>query len=308
MSEQRRTILEAVVGSTVHGTNVQDGLEDLDLMAVVIENRERVLGFHQEDCWVTRTKPEGVRSEAGDVDHTAYGLRKYLGLALKGNPTILLLLFAPPSAIRIMTAEGAELRRLTPHIVSKQVYSPFRGYMRQQHERLLGLRGQRNVTRPELVEAYGYDTKYAGHIIRLGFQGEEILLTGKLSLPMRSEQCELVRAVRSGKYSLAEVSNMIIAAEERIEAAVEASTLPESPNRKKVQDWMIATYLRHWATDYNDGAEFPWANSGAERRAEGTTRAGGDVDHSGGQGDSRGESETPSSVGVGVAGQGSGEA
>lgn len=30
----QKTILEAIVGSTIHGTAVSDGLEDLDLMAV----------------------------------------------------------------------------------------------------------------------------------------------------------------------------------------------------------------------------------------------------------------------------------
>lgn len=34
----QKTILEAIVGSTVHGTAVDDGLEDLDLMAVVLED------------------------------------------------------------------------------------------------------------------------------------------------------------------------------------------------------------------------------------------------------------------------------
>jgi hypothetical protein len=149
-------ILEIVVGSTLHGTAVQDGLEDLDLMAIVVERPRQFVGFGPVDTWVHRTKPVGVRSEAGDVDLAVYGLRKYLGLALKGNPAILLALFAPESFIRRHDVRGRQLQALAPYIVSKQAYQPFRGYMKQQHERLLGLRGQRNVTRPELVERYGY--------------------------------------------------------------------------------------------------------------------------------------------------------
>ena len=42
----RKTILEAVVGSTVHGTAVKDGLEDLDLMAVVLEDQKTFAGFN----------------------------------------------------------------------------------------------------------------------------------------------------------------------------------------------------------------------------------------------------------------------
>lgn len=253
MSTGYTTILEVVVGSTLHGVNVKDGLEDLDLMAVVIEDAPRMVGFFQEDTWTHRTKPEGVRSEAGDVDWVAYGLRKFLSLATKGNPTILLALFAPEEFIRVIDSRGYQLRELAPDIVSRQVYAPFRGYMRQQHERLLGLRGQRNVTRPELVQAHGYDTKYAAHIIRLGLQGEEILLTGRLTLPLPEDQRELVLKVRKGGFTLAEISEQIIAVENRLVSAFEKTTLPEKPDVKKVQAWMIARYLGHWFATQGNG-------------------------------------------------------
>lgn len=240
-------ILECAVGSTLHGTHVEDGLEDLDVMAVVIESEKHFVGFFQEDTWVWRSKPDGVRSESGDMDYVAYGLRKYLSLATKGNPTILLALFAPEQYIRKIDARGRQLRELAPHIVSRQCYAPFRGYMRQQHERLLGLRGQRNITRPELVTAYGYDTKYAAHIIRLGLQGEEILATGKITLPMPLEQRELVIKARTGGFTLAEISEQIITAENRLIAAYEKTSLPEKPDVKRVQEWMIDRYLGKWA-------------------------------------------------------------
>ena len=244
----RKTILEAVVGSTVHGTAAKDGLEDLDLMAVVVENQKTFAGFNATDTWTARTKPMGVRSEAGDVDWVAYGLRKYLSLALKGNPSILLALFVPDEHVRQMTPEGEALRALAPAIVSKAAYMPFRGYMRQQHERLLGLRGQRNVTRPELVEAYGYDTKYAAHVVRLGLQGEELLMTGRISLPMRDADRALAVKVRTGGFSLAEASEQIIHAERRLDAAFTASSLPDRPNSQAVEQWMLGTYLEYWKT------------------------------------------------------------
>lgn len=243
-----KTILEAVVGSTVHGTAVQDGLEDLDLMAVVLEPPQRLVGFTVEDTWVTRSKPMGVRSEAGDVDHVAYGLRKFLTLALKGNPSILLALFVPQQHVREISPQGHALRALAPDIVSRRVYPAYQGYMRQQHERLLGVRGQRNVTRPELVQAYGYDTKYAAHVLRLGLQGEELLLTGRISLPMPDADRALVVKMRTGGFSLAEVSQQIVAVQRRLDTAHAGSPLREMPNSRKVEQWMIETYLAHWTT------------------------------------------------------------
>lgn len=242
----KRSILECTVGSTVHGTSVDDGLEDLDVMSVVIEQPRTYLGFSMTDTWVERTKPDGVRSEAGDVDRSMYGLRKFLSLALKNNPTILLAFFVPPEHIRHITSEGEQLRALHPLVVSRQCIGPFQGYMKQQHERLLGLRGQRNVTRPELVNAYGYDTKYAGHIIRLGFQGVEVLRTGKLTLPMPEAERDLVVAVRTGKYTLAQVSQLIIEAEDSLKRAAIETTIRAYPDRASVEEWMVETYLREF--------------------------------------------------------------
>lgn len=239
-------ILEVIVGSTLHGTAVDDGLEDFDMMAIVVERPRQFVGFSPADTWVHRTKPDGVRSEKGDIDLAVYGLRKYLHLALKGNPTILLALFAPERFLRRHDVRGRQLQALAPYIVSKQCYGPWRGYMTQQHERLLGLRGQRNVTRPELVSKYGYDTKYAAHIVRLGLQGEEILTTGRMTLPMPEDQRKLCVSIRTGGYTLAEVSQIIIDVEQRIEAAKEKSPLPDNPDRKTVEKWMLRTYLTAW--------------------------------------------------------------
>jgi uncharacterized protein len=246
-SLQVKTILEVVVGSTLHGTAVDGGLEDLDLLSIVIEEMKDFVGFSPKDTWVERTKPVGVRSEAGDVDRSIYGLRKFLSLALSGNPTMLLPLFAPRQFWKQRHFIAEELQQLSPLIVSKKAYDPFRGYMRQQHERLLGLRGQRNVTRPELVTKYGYDTKYAGHIVRLGFQGAELLNSGRLTLPLREHERQTVRDVRTGKYTLAAISELILESEVAITYAYEKSSLPEQPNRRAVEAWMLDVYHDTWS-------------------------------------------------------------
>jgi hypothetical protein len=73
------------------------------------------------------------------------------------------------------------------------------GYLRGQKERLLGTRGQKRVHRPELDEAHGFDTKYAMHAARLGYQGLELLETGFLTLPMPEPDRSRVMAIRTGE-------------------------------------------------------------------------------------------------------------
>ena len=69
-------------------------------------------------------------------------------LALKGHPTILLLLFVREELILVKTELGDELRELRPAIVSQKAGRGYLGYLRGQKERLLGTRGQKRSTGP----------------------------------------------------------------------------------------------------------------------------------------------------------------
>jgi uncharacterized protein len=174
---ERGTILRATVGSTVHGLH-HGGQDDRDEMAVYVEPPEYLLGLARArgirgglygfEHYVERTQPEGRRSGPGDLDLVAYSLRKYVRLALKGHPTILLLLFVPDELVHVKTGLGEELQALPPAVLSRRAGRGYLGYLRGQKERLLGARGQKRVNRPELVETNGFDTKYAMHAARLG--------------------------------------------------------------------------------------------------------------------------------------------
>jgi predicted nucleotidyltransferase len=122
-------ILRSVVGSGVHGIGIA-GTDDRDELGVCMEPPEWVLGSraHREDC-ISRTRPEGVRSGPGDLDLVLYSLRKYLRLAVKGSPTVLLRLFAPAESLVVLTPAGEELRALRCAFLSQQAVERFLGYM-----------------------------------------------------------------------------------------------------------------------------------------------------------------------------------
>lgn len=238
----RGTILRATVGSTVHGLH-HGGQDDRDEMAVFVEPPEYRLGLklargqgrklHPLEHWV-------------ELDLVAYNLRKYLRLALKGHPTVLLLLFVPAELTVVETALGRELRGLTGAILSKRAGRGYLGYLSGQRERLLGTRGQRNVNRPELVEAHGFDTKYAMHAVRLGYQGLELLETGRLTLPMPEPTRSRVMAVRLGERSFDEVLAEIDEVQRRLSTALEQTALPAEPDRAAVDRFLVDTYRQAW--------------------------------------------------------------
>ena len=248
------TILRGTVGSTLHGLH-HGGQDDRDEMAIFLEPATFLIGLRVArsgrswrafEHYIERTQPEGARSGPGDLDLVAYTLRKWLRLALSGNPTVLLLLFSPPESLLVCTDRGAALRELAPAIVSRQAGPRYLGYLRAQKERLLGERGQRRVNRPELIAAHGFDTKYAMHVVRLGYQGVELLTTGRLTLPIPEPARSRIMAIRRGEWREEDVVAEVEAVERRLVEANAQSPLPEEPDYERVNEFVVAAYREAW--------------------------------------------------------------
>jgi uncharacterized protein len=117
------------------------------------------------------------------------------------------------------TSLGDELRNLAPAFVGRHVVPRYRGYMQSQALRLLGQRGgghgrRGGGQREELIAEHGYDTKYAMHAARLGFQCIELLSTSRLA--------------------------------QRIEQLAEDESVPAGPDRARIEAWSADGHLRHW--------------------------------------------------------------
>ena len=250
LTEQRyiaehNTIMRATVGSRLHGLAI-DGWDDADEMGVCIEPPEYVLGLRSFEQYIFRSQPEGVRSGPGDLDLTIYGFKKYCALAAKGNPSIICLLFIPIESYTVLTPGGSNLRNHRDLFVSKVAIRKFLGYMTAQKEKLLGERGGMRVKRPELIEQFGYDTKYAMHALRLGYQGQELATSGNITYPLPEPTRTILRDVRQGKYSIEEITSMYNMLQGALSIALELDVLPQDPDWYGINQLMTASYYHHW--------------------------------------------------------------
>src|SRR5215472_15227763 len=252
----RGAILLVEVGSTAHGTGLPGG-EDHDELAVVVEGPADVLGLSEAGLrsQMHRTQPEGARSGPGDTDRTVHSLRRFLRLAASGNPSVLMALWAP---VLHAAEDGLALRALGESFAGRHVIPRYRGYMKAQAERLLGVRGgghghRGGGRRPELVEAFGYDTKYAMHCARLGFQCAELLTTRRLALPVQGEPADWLRAVRRGQVPFGEWWDRCLHLDAELAALAADDSIPAGPDRARIQRWSVDTHLRHWAGSAGQG-------------------------------------------------------
>lgn len=262
---ERGTILLVQVGSGVHGSAI-GGQDDRDEMGICLEPQAYVTGvsqvpsrgatepssipFEQYEYHSAWERPGGLanRSGADDLDVIIYSARKWVRLALGGNPTVLLPLFVPEEEIVTATAAGHELRANADRIASRRAAERFLGYMTSQRRAMTG-EGPSHTNRPELVAEFGYDCKSAMHALRLGLQGIEYLQTGRISLPIPEPGLRGLRAVRRGEWQLADVLQWCRELEADLTRLAESSPLPEQPDLAWVNDWLHRSYTAFWGEE-----------------------------------------------------------
>jgi hypothetical protein len=236
-------ILTTLAGSHAHGINTE--ASDFDYVSVTMAPLESTLGIAPEvKTKIEPDAPDGTRAAAGDVEHTTYELRHFLKLATQGNPNILVPLFCAPEHITHITSAGMGLRMLAPAVVSMQAVHRHLGYLDAQYGRMRGIgpHQSRKPSRPELVEAHGYDTKYAAHALRLAWQGIDLACFGKIVLPMRLTEQKTLLAIRAGHWEEAKVCEVIEHNRDILRDHVNGvltSKLPEHPDYDEINRWLI---------------------------------------------------------------------
>jgi hypothetical protein len=229
-------------GSRLYGIDTPES--DYDYIGAVVEPETYRVGLRSY-------QPVGKHAQHGFEQHmfsgpnyegSIYSLWKLVSMFAEGNPTILCLLFAHP----LVDDYGINTDRFRSLVISRKSGHRFLKYMEAQRKSMIGQRAK-HVTRLELVDKHGYDTKFAGHLIRLGYQGIEFLQTGKITLPLRGDQRQAVLDIRAGRWSEQEVIDMSTRLEGYMQGALEGTSLPEEPDHEGLSEWVVGAYRAKWA-------------------------------------------------------------
>src|SRR5262249_22034966 len=152
--------------------------------------------------FVWSTAGDDRRNGPDDVDVTLYSLRKWAGMAAKGNATALHFLFVEPREVAPET--WRKIQKQPAVFLSRTSANQFLGFADAQFKRLTGEKGSgKKGQRPEYIGKYGYDTKAAMHGLRLLFECKELMELGRITLP-RPEK-DLLIEVRSGVWTFERV-------------------------------------------------------------------------------------------------------
>lgn len=224
-------------GSVAHGmyipSGTPDSIDDIDLLGFYIGPKEHYLGFGRKDCY---------EKWIGEYDIVCYELRKLIGLLYKSNPNVLSLLWLDSKMIKYSTDASQMLIANKDLFVSKLAYNSFCVYA---YSQLKGIekseyKGYMGSKRKELVDRFGYDTKYASHLIRLLKMGIEFLTYGELYVDrsVRGDACDLL-AIKKGMYTLKSIKQWAAELFSQIDRAKLLSALPDKPDKDKVEKLLI---------------------------------------------------------------------
>lgn len=101
----------------------------------------------------------------------------------------------------------------------------------------------RNKSRHEIEEKFGYDCKNAMHLVRLFTECKEILTEHKLKV--RRPDAEFLLEIRNGKFSYDELIDWANKQDKELDELYKTSTLQKEPNRIKINNFVIEMLEKH---------------------------------------------------------------
>lgn len=222
MNIPANVILEGITGSKAYGLATKDS--DTDLKGVFVAPTSDILGLKTVKETIDHTDPDYSYHEVG----------KFIKLAMKGNPTILEMLFL--TDYTKLSEEGSILVANRHKFLSNIIYKSYGRYAISQARRL-NARG----------DSFSSDTKHryakhARHCFRLLWQGRELLETGNLTVHVTPEQRKELFDIGDLPVSqLVDRFELEFSEFDKIE-----SVLPDEPDKKAINVLLLNIRKANW--------------------------------------------------------------
>ncbi|MEU9594804.1 DNA polymerase beta superfamily protein [Streptomyces sp. NPDC048219] len=208
------TIYACVMGSRAFGLATDDS--DTDRRGVFLAPTPLFWRFEKPPTHV-----EGPAEE-----QFSWELERFCELALRANPNILECLHSP--LVEHVDDTGRELLALREAFLSRRAHGTFTRYAHGQRRKL-----------DADVRTHGAPRwKHAMHLLRLLTSARDLLRTGTLTVGV-GDRREGLLAVKRGEVPWPEVDARMARLVEESERAVHRSPLPDEPDRRRVEDFLV---------------------------------------------------------------------
>lgn len=174
--------------------------------------------------WSLYGVPEQIEDNGNEEVY--WELQKFLNLALKANPNLLECLWSP--LVEHCAPIAQELLAIRSSFLSRLIYQTYNGYVASQFKKLEADQRNQGAIKP----------KHAMHLIRLLLSGIGVLETGELVVRVEAHRDRLLE-IKHGHVSWDRVDAWRLELHRRFENAFASSPLPQHPDYKTVNDYLI---------------------------------------------------------------------
>lgn len=247
------TMYETIMGSVAYG--VSNDMSDVDVYGFCIPPKDvifphlagEIMGFGQQLKRFNEYQQHHIKeaSSQREYDVTIYSIVKYFQLCMENNPNMIDSLFTPRRCVLHSTTVGEMVREKRRMFLHKGGWHKYRGYCFAQMSAVKGKRNSSNPKRKELVEKFGFDTKFGGHAVRLLLQIEQIMTEGDLDLERNRE---IVKSVRKGEWTLDQLDQWVTEKERSLEGLYNTSTLPHGPDQAAIKQLLVDCLEAHYGS------------------------------------------------------------
>jgi hypothetical protein len=199
-----------------------------------------------------------------EQDENRHWLRSFATLCKRGNPNAIEWLWAPKDRILHVDPLFGDLilRNATVFLGLKALTASHFGFAKSQigkmrpdrfvedevgmSARMRSKSGQVGAARRELVQRFGYDTKYASHAARLMIQLQMLVNTGTVTYPFTGKDHTRIMSIKTGEISDISIDSALDSLKEECDAAVKRNQagIPFEPNGDKINEILVEFYQR----------------------------------------------------------------
>lgn len=246
----------AISGSEAYGCN-EPGSSDIDVQGWCIPPKDVVFphlageipnfGAQKKrfDTWQQHhiTDPDDNRQ----YDFAVYNVVSFFNLCMTNNPNMIDLLFVPEHCVMQITRLGQRVRENRKLFLHKGAWHKFKGYAYSQLHKIESHRPAEGTKRAEMVSKFGYDVKFAYHVVRLMLEVEQILESGDLDL---QRDREIYKSIRRGEWEIKKIKEFFSTKEAHLEAlyASPGCPLPYGPNEPAIKQLLLNVLEEHYGT------------------------------------------------------------
>ena len=250
---------ETMVGSISYG--VETNTSDIDIYGFSIPPKGVIfphldgfiLGFDAQINKFEQYQQHHIidKTDKKEYDVTIFNIVKYFMLCMQNNPNIIDSLFVPQRCIVHTTQIGELVRENRKLFLHKGSWHRFKGYAYSQLHKMKIKLPDPESKRYESVQKYGYDIKFALHVVRLLSEVEQILMKGDLDLEENREQ---LKSIKNGEWTQDQIFKYFDTKEKQLEEVYLKSTLQYKPNKDKIRNLLIDC-LEQYYGDLNNAVQ-----------------------------------------------------